>query len=99
MSARCKRYKENYVKALAFSKGTGNGLTDDDLRKGIPTMEQKRDYSFTKMYVSFGSSPSIEPLSEVSTSALGVTFRSKTSQTTITRQLDTHAAVPSAITE
>ncbi|KAF9122436.1 hypothetical protein BGW39_009739 [Mortierella sp. 14UC] len=50
-----------------------------------------------KMHALFGSSPSVEPLTQVSTSAAGVTFRGKASKTTMAQRVDTRAAMPCTI--
>ncbi|KAK3846752.1 MAG: hypothetical protein J3R72DRAFT_433495 [Linnemannia gamsii] len=100
--ARCKRYKANYTKALRFGTRTGSGLTDKDVQDDISSIELKREkicYAFNRMHALFGSSPSVEPLTQVSTSAAGVTFRGKASKTTMAQRVDTRAAIPCTIGE
>lgn len=83
MQSRCSQYRELYYKAQKFGEGTGSGLSSKDLQKGIDTIPKKREsmcYSFDRMDVLFGSSPNIEPLTQVSTSAKGITFCNKNSK-------------------
>ena len=64
MRVRFGRYKKKYHDAKRLFSGTGSGLTEKEISKGI-TIAQKLNklcYSFDRMDALFGHSPSSEPL-------------------------------------
>ncbi|KAF9985975.1 hypothetical protein BGZ65_009235, partial [Modicella reniformis] len=80
MRQRFRTYQNRFKEAFRFGSKTGEGLTEEDFKRGILTIEAKKEemcYGYQRMVALFGNNPPINPPCVADTSRRGVHFHFK----------------------